>query len=68
MAARKSEVNWMALRFQPRSEAMTATATDPRRTTEAEVFEIARRAKRDPASLTDREIRAVALYVSLMNR
>ena len=46
---------------------MTATANDPRRTTEAEVFEIARRAKRG-ASLTELEIRAVALYVSLMNR
>lgn len=43
-----------------------ATVRDPRRYTEAEVLEIASRARRDPASLTAHEIRAVALYVSLM--
>lgn len=43
-----------------------ATTSNPRRYTAAEVLEIAKRGKRDPASLTPREIRAVALYVSLM--
>lgn len=45
-----------------------ATVGDPRRYTEAAVLEIAKRAKRDPASLTPREIRAVALYVSLKDK
>jgi hypothetical protein len=42
---------------------MTATVKDPRRHTEAEAIEIAKRVKRG-ASLTIQEIRALALYVT----
>ena len=39
-----------------------ATTRDPRAYTQAEVIDLARRGKSDPASLTPAEIRAVALY------
>ena len=40
-----------------------AQATDPRILTREEVRAIARRAQNAPASLTEREIRALALFV-----
>lgn len=42
---------------------VSATSEDPRTYTEAEVVALAKQGKKDPASLTPAEIRAIALYV-----
>lgn len=42
---------------------MSASSKDPRRHTEADVIALAKQGKKDPASLTLSEIRAIALYV-----